>query len=176
MSDPTTLIPNLHKVMEEYTELENQTEQGFEAATKKVDERDDDNEENHQTVDGPRKRKRGVDKVRASNLISEKATALMEGSLKNRGFIAKRGFKNIISHFAEVLERIEWQLLAEHKESGCASLVKEFYENMVEREGKIVYSKGQWVESSKEKINRLFNLNVQKDGSKFKKQLKELEH
>ena len=123
-------------------------------------ERDDDNEENHQTVDEPRKRKRGADETRARNLISEKAAALMEGSLKNRGFIDERGLKNIISPFAEVLERRELQLLAEHKESGCASLVKEFYANMVEKEGKRVYVRGQWVEFSREKINRLFNLNV----------------
>ena len=44
------------------------------------------------------------------------------------------------------------------------------------REGKRVYVRGQWVEFSKEKINRLFNLNVQKDGSKFKKKLKEPKH
>ena len=93
----------------------------------------------------------------------------MEGSLKNRGFIVERGFKNIISSFAEVLEMREWQLLVEHKESGYAPLVKEFYANMVEKEGKIVYVRGQWVEFSREKINILFNLSVQKDNSKFKK-------
>ena len=76
--------------MEEYTELENQTEQGFEATTRQVEERDDDNEENHQTVDEPIKRKRGADEARARNLISEKVAALMEGSLKNIGFIAKK--------------------------------------------------------------------------------------
>ena len=47
---------------------------------------------------------------------------------------------------------------------------------MVEREGKIVYVRGQWVEFSREEINILFNLSVQKDGSKFKKQLKKPEH
>ena len=124
MSDHTTLIPNLHEVMEEYTELEDQTEQGFEATIRQLEERDDDNEKNHQTVDEPRKRKRGADEARARNLISEKAAALMEESLRNRGFIAERGFKNIISPFSKVLEKREWQLLAEHKESGCASLVK----------------------------------------------------
>ena len=134
MSNPTTLILNLH--MEEYTELENQTEQGFEATTGQVEERDDDNEENHQKVDEPRKRKRGANEARVGNLISEKATTLMEGSLKNRGFIAERGFKHIISPFAEVLERREWKLLDEHKEFGCASLVKEFYAHMVEKQGK----------------------------------------
>ena len=93
--------------MEEYTEMENQTEKGFEATTRQVEEMYDDNEENYQTVDEPRKRKRGSDETRVRNLISEKAAALMEGSLKNRGFIAERGFKNIISPFAEVLERRE---------------------------------------------------------------------
>ena len=162
--------------MEEYTELKNQIEQGFKATTRQVEEMDDDNRKNHQTVDAPRKRKRGADEARARNLNSEKAATLMEGSLKNRGFIAERGFKNIISHFAKVLEKREWQLLAEDKEFGCASLVKEFYANMVKKEGKRVYVKGQWVEFSREKINRLFNMKVQKDGSQFKKQLKELEH
>ena len=93
------MIPNLHAVMEEYTKLENQTKQGFEATTRQVEERDDDNEENHQTVNEPRKRKGGADEARVRNLILEKAVALMEGSLKNRGFISERGFKNIISFY-----------------------------------------------------------------------------
>ena len=114
MSDPTTLIPNLHEVMEECTELENKIEQGFEATTRQVEERNDDNEENHQAIDEPRKRKKGADeageeqrKNRVENFISESAMALMEGSLKNRGFIAERGFKNIISPFDEMVEKRE---------------------------------------------------------------------
>ena len=67
----------------------------------------------------------------------------MEESLKNRGFIVERGFKNIISLFVEMVEKREWQSLAEHKEPGCASLVREFFANMVEREGKRVYFRGQ---------------------------------
>ena len=94
--------------MEEHTELENQTEQGFEATTRQVEERDDDNEENHQTVEKPRKRKRGADEAKAKKLISERAAALMEESLKNRGFIGERGFKIIISPFAEMVEKREW--------------------------------------------------------------------
>ena len=99
----------------------------------------------------------------------------MEGSLKNRGFIAKRVFKNIISHFAEMVEKREWRSLVEHKELGCASLVREFFENMVEREGKRVYVRGQWIDFSREEINKLFNPGVQKDRSKFRKQLRETE-
>ena len=108
--------------------------------------------------------------------FSEKAATLMEGSLKDRGFIAERGFKKVISPFTEMLEKRGWQSLNEHKEPSYASLVKEFFVNMVEKEGKRVYIRGQWVEFNREEINRLFNLRVQKDGSKFKKQLKEPEH
>ena len=93
-----------------------------------------------------RKRKRGVDeakveqrKDRARNFILDKAAALMERSLKDRGFIAERGFKKLISPFVEMLEKRGWQSLGEHKEPGCTSLVKEFFANLVENEGKKIY-------------------------------------
>ena len=47
-------------------------------------------------------------KERAKSLISEKAAALMEGSLKDKGFISKRGVKKVISPFAEMLEKRGW--------------------------------------------------------------------
>ena len=97
----------------------------------------------------------------------------MEGSLKDKGFIVERGFKQVISPFAEMLEKRGWQSLGEHKELGYASfLVKEFFINMVEKEGKRVYVRGHWVEFSREQTNILFNLRVQKDGSKFNKNSK----
>ena len=70
-------------------------------------------------------------KERVRNFISEKAAALMEGSLKDKGFITERGFKQVISPFSEMLEKRGWQSLGEHKEPGYASLVKEFFVNMV---------------------------------------------
>ena len=57
----------------------------------------------------------------------------MEKSLKDRGFIAERGFKKLISPFVEMLEKRELQALGKHKEPGCAALVKEFFANMVEK-------------------------------------------
>ena len=47
---------------------------------------------------------------------------------------------------------------------------------MVEEEGKKVYVRGKWIDFGKEKINGLFNLKVHKDGSKFKRLLKEPEY
>ena len=72
-----------------------------------------------------------------------------------------------------MLEKSGWQSLGEHREPSCASLVKEFFVNMVEKEGKKVYVRGHWVEFNREDINRLYNLLVQKDGAKFKKHTKE---
>ena len=54
--------------------------------------------------------------------------------------------------------------------------MKEFFANMVEEEGKKVYVRGQWIDFSKEKINTLFNLKGKKDGSMFKKLLREPEY
>ena len=62
--------------------------------------------------------------------------------MKDRGFISERGFKQVISSFAEMLKKRGWQSLGEHKEPGYASLVKEFFVNMVEKEGKRVYVRG----------------------------------
>ena len=47
---------------------------------------------------------------------------------------------------------------------------------MVEREGKRVYVRGKWIDFSREEINKIFNLDVQKVRSKFRKQLRETEH
>ena len=93
-------------------------------------------------------------------MISDKAYALMEESLKDKGFIVERGFKRLISPFPEILEKRGWKSLGEHKAPGCATWVKEFFANMVEEKGKKVYVKGKWIDFCKEKINGLFNLKV----------------
>ena len=65
MYDPTTLIPNLNEIMEEYTKLENQTEQDSQPVVVQVEDRDDENEKQQQTGEESRKRKRGVDEAKA---------------------------------------------------------------------------------------------------------------
>ena len=115
MSDPTTFIPNLNEIVEEYTKLENQTKQISQAAAGQVEERDDENEEHQQTMEESRKRKKGADeaeaeqrKDKARNFISDKAVALMERILKDKGFIIERRFKRLISLFADILEKSHW--------------------------------------------------------------------
>ena len=155
MSDSTTLIPFLNELMEEYTELDNETKQGYQGAVVQVEDREDENEKQQLEGEESRKEKwelmkpgrvdeaRGEQmKERAKNFISEKAVTLMEGSLKDIGFIAERGLKKVITPFVEMLENRGWQSLGEHREPGCASLVKEFFTNMAEKEEKLVYVRG----------------------------------
>ena len=52
-------------------------------------------------------------------------------------------------------------------------MVKEFYANMVGTKDKAVYVRVRWVSFSREQINQTFNLKERKDGSKFKRLVKE---
>ena len=183
MSKPSNLIPNLNEMMEAYIEVQEEIVQEAQSEEMQAEGKAEDRREPEPLEEESRKRKRGAEeaeaeqrKERVRTMISDKEAALMEKSLKDKGFIVERGFKKFISHFAEMLEKRGWQSLGELKEPGCAALVKEFFANMVEEEGKKVYVRGQWIDFNKEKIYRMFNLKVQKYGSKFKKLLKELEY
>ena len=180
MFEPSHLIPNLNKMMEAYIEVEEESVQETQSGEMQEEERDEARGELETLVGELRKMKRVTEEAKAEqrnekvrSLISDKVAALMEKSLKDRGFIVKRGFKKLIPPF---FEKRGWKSLGEHMAPGCAAFVKEFFANMVEEEGKKVYVRGRWIDFSKDKINGLFNLKVQKDGSKFKRLLKELEY
>ena len=55
-------------------------------------------------------------------------------------------------------------------------VVKEFYSNMVGLKENTCFVRGQWISSSLEKIVETFNLNERKNGSKFKRLVKEPEN
>ena len=48
-------------------------------------------------------------------------------------------------------------------------VVKEFYANMIGMKNNVVYVRGKWISFNREKIDQTYNLNVRKNGSKFKK-------
>ena len=52
-------------------------------------------------------------------------------------------------------------------------MVKEFYANMVGMKNKTVYVRGKWISFSREQIDQTYNLQERKNGSKFKKLVKE---
>ena len=65
MSEPTNLVPNLNEIMEEYTEMEDETVPVTQAETGKSEERAEVSVEPEQTVEESKKRKKGDEEVRA---------------------------------------------------------------------------------------------------------------
>ena len=93
--------------------------------------------------------------------------------MQHRDFIDERGFSRLISPFQEIIEKRGWHLLCEHKAPGFVDVVKEFYANMVGIKEKIVYVRGKWISFNRGNIDQNFNLNKRRNGSKFKKLVKE---
>ena len=62
--------------------------------------------------------------------------------------------------------------MCEHMTLGHATLVREFYSNMVDRKETKCYVRGKWVSFHRDKINKLLKLGKLKDGSKFKELMK----
>ena len=126
MYEPTNLVPNLNEIMEEYAEWENQIVQATQAVAEQGEEKEEVNRMFELIEEESRKMKRRTEETeteqraeKVRNFILDKATALMEKSLKDRGFIVERGFKKLISHFVEILEKREWQALGKHKDLGA---------------------------------------------------------
>ena len=51
--------------------------------------------------------------------------------LANKGFVNKRGFGKLISHFSEIIEKRGWESFCAHTATGFSALAREFYANMV---------------------------------------------
>ena len=94
----------------------------------------------------------------------------------HKDFIGERGFNQLISPFREVIEKKSWILLCEHKSTGFAVVVREFYANMVEKKERMCYVRGKWISFDRNEINKTFILKEQKDGFKLKKLQKDPDH
>ena len=64
-------------------------------------------------------------------------------------------------------------MLCELKALGFVDVVKEFYANTVGMKNNAVYVSGKWISFNKEHIDQTYNLHERKNGSKFKKLVKE---
>ena len=99
-------------MMEAYTEVEEEVAQENQSGEMQEGERAEARVEPEQLEEESRKKKRGVEEAetkqrngRVRILISDKASTLMEKSLKDMGFIIERGFNMLISPFFEILEK-----------------------------------------------------------------------
>ena len=79
----------------------------------------------------------------------------------------------MISLFLEIVESKGWHLFYAYMPLGFVDVVKEFYANMVGMKGKTVYVRNQWISFNREEIDKTYNLNDRKNGSKFKRLVEE---
>ena len=80
--------------------------------------------------------------------ISDEIYPLWEKNLSEKRFIVGRGFGKFISPFAKIIEKKGWSLFWTHKSPGFATVVREFYVNMVEMKEDSLYIRGKWVPDS----------------------------
>ena len=108
--------------------------------------------------------------------ISDEAYSFWKENLSDKGFIRERGFGKFVSPFAKTIEKRGWSLFYTHKPPRFAVIVREFYANMAKMKEDSVYVIGVWVPMGHEKINEVLQIKDPKNGSKYKKLLKEPNH
>ena len=67
-------------------------------------------------------------------------------------------------------------MLCKLKPPGFTAVVREFYANMIDMEEDSVYVRGIWVPIGHERINEVLQIKDPKNGSKYKKLLREPNH
>ena len=101
--------------------------------------------------------------------VSEEAHSLWKKHYAGKGFIGERGFSKLISPFKELIEQRGWGKFCKHYKTGYASIVWEFYSNLVGRKDNSVFVRGVWVPYGAETINAIYGMEGQKHGSKYKR-------
>ena len=108
--------------------------------------------------------------------ILDEAYSLWEKNPSEKGFIGERGFGTFISLFAEIIEKRGWSLFCKHKPPDFTAVVREFYASMIEMKEDSICVRGIWVPMGHERINEVLQIKDPKNGSKYKKLLREPNH
>ena len=167
MAGPSTLVPNLSEIMEEYTQPEGEvcqepTRENLPSEPSKV-----------QPV-SKQQRKRGKEKQQEEEkdeFVSEEAFSIWKKYYAGKGFVGERGFRKLISPFKELIEQIGWGNFCKHEKFRYAAVVREFYFNLVGMKDNSVYVRGVWVPYGAKTINEMYGMEGQKHGFKFKKMI-----
>ena len=183
MAKPMNLVPNLNEMMTEYAAGEAEVHLEPHIETTLVAEPEVQGEEQNQAPKINKQKRTEQSRVEQNKesedekaFILDEAYSFWRENLSNRGFIGEMGFGKLVLPFVETLEKRGWSLFCMHKPPGFAVVVKEFYANMVEMKEDSVYVRGVWVPMGHERINEVLQIKDPKNGSKYKKLLKEPNH
>ena len=141
MAEPSTLIPNLNEIMEEYTQTEGEAH--LEPTMENMP-----SEQPEVPPVTKQQRKKGKERQQEEeedDFVSEEAFSNWKKNYAGKGFVGERGFSQLISPFKELIEQIGWEKFCKHQRSGYAAVVREFYSNLVGRKENSVFIRGVWV-------------------------------
>ena len=183
MEEPQSLVPNLNEMMEEYITGEEEVHLEPQTKTTLVAEPEVQKEAQNPAHKG--KKQKIAEKSRVEHakeaedneaFISDEAYSFWKKNLSNKRFTRERGFGKIISPFAKIIKKMSWSLFCKNKPPRFAAVVKEFYSNMIDMREDSVYVRGVWVSMGHERINEVLQIKDPKNGSKFKRILRERNH
>ena len=181
MAETSTLIPNLNEIMEEHAQpegevhLEPMGEVHLEPTGEVHLETTEENRLSEQLEVQPvvrqqkRKGKERRQEEEEDEFVSEEAHSLWKKHYARKGFVGERGFSQLISPFKELIEQRRWGKFCKHYKTGYATIVREFYSNLVARKENSVFVRGVWVPYGAETINEMYGMEGQKHGSKYKR-------
>ena len=171
MVESQNLVPNLSQIMKEYTTNEEEVHLEPQTETTPVAEPKVHGEEQNSAQKGRKQKKIEqviVEQTKESEddkaFISDEAYSVWEKNLIEKGFIGERGFGKFISPFAEIIEKRGYNLFYKHKPLNFATIVREFYANMIDMKEDSVYVRGIWVPMGHERINEVLQIKDPKNG------------
>ena len=138
MAEPETLIPNLSEMMEEYAPPEGEVHlepTGEDRPTEQP-------EVQPVARQQKRKGKERQQEEEEDDFVSEEAYSIWKKHYAGKGFIGERGFSQLISPFKELIEQRGWEKFCEHRKTGYATVVREFYSNLVGRKENSIFVRG----------------------------------
>ena len=152
MAEPSTLIPNLGEIMEEYTHSEGEVHLEPARESRPSEQPEVQPVTKQQRKKGKEKKQEGEE----DEFVSEEAFSIWKKHYAEKGFVEERGFSQLISPFKELIEQRGWGKFCKHQKFGYAAVIREFYSNLVGRKENSFYVRGVWVPYGAETINEMY--------------------
>ena len=175
MAEPSTLIPNLSEIMEEYAPPRGEVHPEP-TGEDRLSEQPEVQPVTRQQRKKVKEKQQEAEEEEEDEFVSDEAYSNWKKHYAGKGFVGERGFSQFISPFKELIEQRGWGKFCKHQKAGYAAVVREFYSNLVGRKENSVYVRGIWVPYGAKTINEMYGMEGQKNGSKFKKLMNNPNH
>ena len=111
MAEPSTLIPNLSEIMEEYAQSEGEVHLEPTRENRPSEQPEFQPVTKQQRTKGKEKQQEEEE----DEFVSEEAFSIWKKHYAGKGFVGERGFSQLISPFKELIEQRGWGKFYKHK-------------------------------------------------------------